>query len=82
MKATRRAHAKNVVGTRVRTARLNAIPAISQEDLAGRLAAQGVTLDQGALSRIERGERYVLDYEAQAMARCLRVRVGWLFGEE
>lgn len=59
-----------------------ASPPVSQEDLAGRLAAQGVTLDQAALSRVERGDRYVLDYEARAMARSLKVSIGWLFGEE
>lgn len=81
MKATRRGPGKNLVGRRVRVARLKANPSISQEDLAGRLAAQGVTLDQAALSRVERGERYVLDYEARALARSLKVPISWLFGE-
>jgi hypothetical protein len=49
--------------------------------LAGRLAARGVTLDQTAVSRIENHTRYVMDYEAAAIAQCLKVSVGWLFGE-
>jgi len=82
MKKTRQAAARNVVGDRVRQARRRANPPISQEDLAGRLAAAGISLDQAGLSRVERGDRYVLDYEAQAIARALRVSVAWLFGEK
>lgn len=82
MKKTRQqGTARNVIGDRVRRARLQAQPPISQEDLAGRLAALGIAIDQAALSRVERGERYVLDYEAQALAKSLKVRVAWLFRE-
>jgi transcriptional regulator with XRE-family HTH domain len=56
-------------------------PPVTQEDLAGRIAARGVDLDRSAISRIESGSRYVMDYEAQAIARALKVSVGWLFGE-
>ena len=55
--------------------------AISQDALAGRLAAKGISMDQTAISRIEHRERYVMDYEAAALARCLKVSVGWLYGE-
>jgi len=57
------------------------MPQVSQEDLAGRLAARGVLLDRSAVSRIESQTRYVMDYEAKAIARALKVPVGWLFGE-
>jgi hypothetical protein len=56
-------------------------PAVSQDDLAGRLAALGVSLDRSAISRIENQSRYVMDYEAAAIARALKVSVAWLFGE-
>jgi transcriptional regulator with XRE-family HTH domain len=57
-------------------------PAVSQEDLAGRLAAQGILVDRSAVSRIESQDRYVMDYEAAAIAKALKVTVAWLFGEE
>ena len=41
MKKTHRRKQKNIVGPRVRQARIRANPSISQEDLSGRLAALG-----------------------------------------
>jgi hypothetical protein len=82
MKKTRRAQQRNVIGRRVRQARLRLKPPVSQEDLAGRLAARGILLDRSAVSRIEGQTRYVMDYEAAALARALKVSVGWLFSEE
>jgi HTH-type transcriptional regulator, cell division transcriptional repressor len=69
-------------GARVRQTRLKSNPVVTQEDLAGRLAGQGILLDRTAVSRIESRDRYVMDYEALAIARALRVTVSWLFGQE
>lgn len=52
---------------------MEAKPPVSQDDLSGRLAAIGVTIDQGAISRIENQTRYLMDYELIAIARALRV---------
>lgn len=52
---------------------------MSQQDLAGRLAAKGVIVDRSAIARIESAERYVLDYEALAIAKSLKVSVEQLF---
>ena len=82
MKKTRQAAARNVIGKRMRQARLAANPPVTQDDLAGTLAAKGITLDQGAISRIENLTRYAMDYEVKAIAQCLKVSVAWLFGEE
>lgn len=82
MKKTRKAAARNLIGPKVRQVRLQLAPSVSQEDLAGRLAARGVQLDRSALSRIENQERYVMDYEIAAIAKCLKVSVAVLFGEE
>lgn len=71
---------KNVVGSRVRIARRRLHPPLSQEDLSGRLAARGITIDRSGISKIENGERYLMDYEVLALAKCLDVPVGWLFG--
>ena len=81
MKKTTQAAQRNLIGQRVREARLRCKPPVSQEDLAGRLAAKGIIMDQTAISRIENRSRYVMDYEAAAIARSLKVKVGWLFGE-
>jgi hypothetical protein len=62
--------------------RLKTLPRISQDDLAGKLAAKGVSLDRSAISRIESQERYVMDYEALAVADCLNASVAWLFGRK
>lgn len=52
---------------------------MTQEDLAGRLAARGVTIDRSAIARIENGERYVLDYEVHAIAQAFKIPVERLF---
>ena len=70
---------KNVVGPRIRDARLGARRKVSQAELAARLQAMGVELDQTAISRIENGERQVTDVEVLAICRALGVTVGSLF---
>jgi transcriptional regulator with XRE-family HTH domain len=82
LKKTHQLPRRNVVGGRIREARLKSNPAVSQDDLAGRLAAKGVILDQTAISRIERQDRYLMDYEVLAIAKCLKVSAAWLFGEK
>jgi transcriptional regulator with XRE-family HTH domain len=72
----------NIIGARIREARLRLTPEVSQFDLAGRLATAGVDLDRPTITRIENGNRYVRDYEILALARALKVPVAWLFGEE
>jgi hypothetical protein len=81
MKKTRKGTTRNLIGPRILKARLNCNPPVSQDDLAGRLAAKGILLDRSAISRIESQTRYVMDYEAAAIATCLKVTVGWLYGE-
>jgi transcriptional regulator with XRE-family HTH domain len=81
MKKTITATKRNIIGARVRQARLKQNPAVSQDDLAGKLAAQGILMDRTAVSRIENQTRYAMDYEAAAIARALKVSVAWLFGE-
>ncbi len=73
---------KNVTGVRIRVARLNKTPPMSQADLA-RCASRhgaslGASLDQAAISRIEHQTITVTDYELIAIARCLGVSVDWL----
>ena len=81
MKKTGQLAKRNLIGERIRKARLACQPPVTQDDLVGRLAARGITIDQTAVSRIENQTRYLMDYEVAAIARSLRVTVGWLFGE-
>lgn len=73
MKKTRENAALNDVGPAIRKARRASKENISQQDLAGRLAARGISLDRSAVSRIESQTRGVLDYELVEIARCLKV---------
>jgi transcriptional regulator with XRE-family HTH domain len=70
----------NVVGKRVREARLAHHPRISQDALSGKLAARGVAVDRAGIAKIETGRRYVSDFEVKALAQALGVKVTWLLG--
>jgi ribosome-binding protein aMBF1 (putative translation factor) len=82
VKKTHQLPRRNIVGRRIREARLKCKPPVSQDDLAGRLAAKGIVLDQTAISRIERQDRYLMDYEVAAIAKCLKVSIAWLHAEK
>ena len=74
---------KNIVGSRIRKARQDAKPPITQSDLVARLQLDGLkNIDQPIVSRIEKGERIVADYEIKAIAKALKVSVGWLLNEK
>jgi transcriptional regulator with XRE-family HTH domain len=82
VRRTRSAKLGNIVGQRVRAARLALKPRVSQEDLSARLSSRfNVDISQGSLSKIESGQRQLRDFEIVALAKVLRVKVGWLFGE-
>ena len=81
MKKTGQLPRRNLIGERIRKARLACKPPVTQDDLAGRLAARAVTMDQTAISRIENQTRYLMDYEIVAIAKALKVSVAYLFGE-
>jgi hypothetical protein len=76
-----RLKARNVIGSRVRIARRRLHPPVSQDDLSGRLAVKGVSINRTGISKIENGERYLMDYEIIALAKCLKTTAAWLFGE-
>ena len=82
MKKTRQSRYKNIIGNRVRQARSALSPKVSQEDLSGKLARLGVQITQTSISKIESRTRYVIDYEAAALAKALKVSIAWLYGEK
>jgi transcriptional regulator with XRE-family HTH domain len=69
---------KNVIGSRVRKARKDAKPPITQLDLVARLGLQNMKVDQSIISKIESGTRPVYDYELPKIAKALKVTVEWL----
>ena len=71
---------KNIAGLRIREARELCTPPITQDQLSGRLAALGVTVDRTALAKIEKGSRGIYDYELVALALALKVDLLWLLG--
>jgi hypothetical protein len=73
---------KNIVGRRLKKARLGRNPPLSQDAISGRIAARGVSIDRAGIAKIEAGTRYVSDFEVKALAQALAVSVGWLLGAE
>jgi DNA-binding XRE family transcriptional regulator len=72
---------RNLVGMRIREIRRVAQPKVTQEDLAGRVAALAISLDRTAIYRIEAGTRSVTDIEIAAIAKALRVEISVLFAK-
>lgn len=73
---------RNIVGERVRKARKSAKQPLTQDQLSGKLAAEGVILDRVAITKVESGLRSVFDFEVRALAAVLKVDVRWLLGVE
>jgi len=57
---------KNVIGPKLKQLRLEM--GLSQEKLAGQLQLQGIEYNALTVLRIEKGERFVPDYEIVALA--------------
>jgi HTH-type transcriptional regulator, cell division transcriptional repressor len=72
---------RNIIGKRLRIARVRAKPRVTQRDLAARLQLQSLPIERATISKIETGYREVTDVEVAAIARVLGVSIGWLFGE-
>ena len=70
---------KNILGPRIREIRQTQRPPVTQDDLAARLATKGLKLDRSAISRIEKGERYLTDIELFAIAGAMKVDISELF---
>ncbi len=68
----------NIVGSRVKEARSKRKPPMTQDQLSGKLAVLGVSIDRAGISKIEIGQRSVLDFEVKALAKALGVTAEWL----
>lgn len=70
----------NIIGPRVREARLRA--KMSQKQLSEKMELMAVYICRGSLSRIENGQRTVTDIEIDALSKVLNVSLDYLFGRE
>lgn len=69
---------KNISGDRIREARLK--HRWSQATLAAKLQLVGITIECDSISRIEKGTRFVADYEIKALSEVLEITALWLLG--
>jgi len=76
MKTTLKSKPKNIIGEKVKLARMK--NKITQEQLAARLELNDVQIDRIAISRIESGNRFVADYEVVEIAKALNISVEFL----
>lgn len=76
----KKAESRNIIGERVKEARQQFNPPITQDQLSGRLAKVGIQIDRVALAKIESGLRCAFDYEVKALASVLKVDTNWLLG--
>ena len=73
---------QNIIGSRVRQARDNHNPRLTQEQLAARLHILGWEISRSGVGKIESGIRQVTDVEVKKISEALGVSIGWLFGED
>lgn len=70
----------NISGERVRLLRLSR--RLSQSTLAIKMQTEGVIVEQGAISRIENGSRFLTDYEILALTKIFNVSADYIIGRE
>ena len=68
----------NIIGPRVRQARLRSRPRLTQRQLADRVVNLGAHIDRAGIAKIEIGLRCVCDFELLILAKALHVAVTWL----
>ena len=76
----KKAQSRNIIGDRVKEARQFHSPPLTQDQLSGKLAAEGVQLDRVAIAKIETGIRCAFDMEVRGLAAALKVDANWLLG--
>lgn len=70
---------QNVVGDKIRRFRIE--QNLSQQELSDRLETYAIYICRGSLSRIERHERTVTDYELRALAKVFKVSLEDMYEE-
>lgn len=72
---------RNLIGKRLREARISEKPPASLADISARLATIEMELGDNAIGKIERGERPVSDIQLVAFSYVLKVSPLWLLGK-
>lgn len=67
---------KNIISKRLCEARTAA--KLSQSQLAAQLQVLNLNIDQQSISKIEKNQRQVTDYEIMCLCKCLKVEPAWL----
>ncbi len=67
---------KNLIGERLKLLRKESN--LSQRDLAQRLQLIGIDMDKNVITRIETNQRYVTDFELQALKAIFNVSYDYL----
>ncbi|CZT55263.1 Helix-turn-helix domain protein [Eubacteriaceae bacterium CHKCI005] len=80
MKRIRDSEQLNIIGGRIRRARIAAD--LSQKQLSEKLELMAVYTCRGSISRIENGRRAITDIEIDAISKVLQVSLDSLFGRD
>ena len=73
---------KNIIGAKVKEARLSFSPLLTQKDLAEKCQLLGFEFDRLTVLRIENGKRFVTDYEVFALSKALNKNLDYFFESE
>ena len=71
---------RNIIGPRLKTARLRYN--LTQKQLSAKLETMAIYIDRASISKIEQQKRIVTDYELLALCKILKVSLSWLLGVE
>lgn len=69
---------RNIVGSRVKIARLK--NNMTQQELSVKLETLAVYVDRASISKLEQKKRIITDIELVALSQVLKVSVNWLLG--
>lgn len=78
--STKMVGSRNLVGNRVREARLALKPSATQTQISERLREHGVNLTFSSIGKIEQGLSAVTDKQLLAFSKVLEMPVLWLMG--
>ena len=70
----------NICGDRIRLGRAMQKPPMTQDDLAREINLMGMEITPLIISRIEKGQRHVIDAELLMLSKALGVSMEWLCG--
>jgi len=70
---------KNIISSRLKQARKE--KGLSQAELAAKMQLCNINVDQQIISKIEKNERQVTDYEMACLCKCLNISPEWLLAD-